>query len=208
MLSRGWYLPVPVDAPPLLSRSRRLCELECPDSTDPDANEYHTSFAIDLDGGDVYLFETEAEGLGLVHGVRWPRGLEGPTPAINHSISLVVDGDPDARFVVVDDPTPGRPNTTARLPHFLRGNVDDDASLTVTDPVATLQFLFFGGATPLCLDAADSNDSGGLNVSDAIWTLGFLCLGGPVPPPPGPFACGEDPTRDRLGCGAFPSCAR
>ena len=83
---------------------------------------------------------------------------------------------------------------------FRRGDGNADGALNIADPVATLNFLFSGGAGPPCEDAADANDTGVLDITDAVFTLNFLFLGGAPPLPPGPSECGRDPTLDRLAC--------
>ena len=70
--------------------------------------------------------------------------------------------------------------------------------LDLSDAVFTLNYLFGGGATPPCLDAADANDVGSVDLSDPIYSLQFLFQGGPDIPPPYP-APGTDPTADALG---------
>ena len=82
---------------------------------------------------------------------------------------------------------------------FRRGDGNADGTVNIADPVVTLNFLFAGGAIA-CQDAADANDTGELDITDPIFTLNFLFLGGPAPAPPGPAACGRDPTLDRLAC--------
>lgn len=92
------------------------------------------------------------------------------------------------------------------LHDFVRGDVNQDDQVDLSDAMATLAYLFMGGSEPECLDAADGNDSGTLDLSDAVFTLTFLFLGGgPLPPP---SRCGKiDPTpNDRLTCVAFPTC--
>jgi hypothetical protein len=88
---------------------------------------------------------------------------------------------------------------------FRRGDSNADANLDISDPIATLGFLFGGGPMG-CLDAADANDSGEIDISDAIHSFSFEFLGGPPPPPPFP-ACSVDPTDDALGCDEPPPCA-
>ena len=83
---------------------------------------------------------------------------------------------------------------------FRRGDGNADGAVNIADPVATLNFLFSGGAAAPCEDAADANDTGELDISDAVFTLNFLFLGGAPPPAPGVGACGRDPTLDRLAC--------
>jgi len=54
--------------------------------------------------------------------------------------------------------------------------------------------------------AARADDDGRINITDAISILGFLFLVADALPQPGAFACGDDPTRDRLATCAQPSC--
>ena len=85
---------------------------------------------------------------------------------------------------------------------FRRGNVNGDAALDLSDPVALLGHLFLGEPGPTCPDAADANDDGKLDVADAIHLLAHLFQGGAAPPPPSAAdPCpGFDPTADALGC--------
>ena len=79
--------------------------------------------------------------------------------------------------------------------------------VTLTDAVFLLNFLFSGGLSPSCMDAADADDNGQLEISDAIVTLSFLFLGGSPPPEPDPFSpCGTDPTKDNLDCASYDNC--
>jgi hypothetical protein len=64
----------------------------------------------------------------------------------------------------------------------------------ITDAIRTLEYLFLGGQTPNCLDAADADDSGQIDITDAVYSLSYQFLGGEPPPPPGPTTCGLDPT--------------
>ena len=88
---------------------------------------------------------------------------------------------------------------------FQRGDVDLDGSLSITDPINLLVFLFAEGEAPGCLDTGDADDSGELNITDAVNSLGYLFRGGA--PLPAPFLeCGVDPTEDELGCESEPVC--
>jgi len=93
---------------------------------------------------------------------------------------------------------------------FVRGDVNQDGRLTVSDSIAVLRYLFpAGDQVPACLDACDMNDDGRINVADPVYLLGYLFADGPaVPPPAGspPAACGPDPTADSLGCEIFSPC--
>ena len=90
---------------------------------------------------------------------------------------------------------------------FRRGDANVDGKLDIADPIATLGYLFLGGAELSCLDAADADDSGGLDITDAVRSLNYLFLGAEAPPAPGADVCGEDPTEDELDCaGAGQGC--
>ena len=71
--------------------------------------------------------------------------------------------------------------------------------LSLSDAVATVDYLFLGGPPAACLDAADANDDSRLDLADPIFCLDFLFRGGGAPPPPFPVA-GSDPTADEIPC--------
>jgi len=85
---------------------------------------------------------------------------------------------------------------------FIRGDVNQDGRVDISDPRRTLDFLFVGAEEPECPAAADANDDERIDISDAIFVLDFLFLGGPPPRPPYPQP-GQDPTPG-LGCGFGP----
>ena len=89
---------------------------------------------------------------------------------------------------------------------FVRGEVNGDAEVDLSDGVRLLNFLFSVGQALECSDAGDTNDDGDLDLSDAIHLLSFLFLGGNEPPSPYP-TCGIDPTPDPLNCVSRPACA-
>ena len=73
--------------------------------------------------------------------------------------------------------------------------------------VTRMNFLFLGGAAPVCGDAADADNNGAIQLTDGIFILNFLFLGGQAPVQPG-LECGEDTAQpdDGLGCETFSSC--
>jgi hypothetical protein len=91
-------------------------------------------------------------------------------------------------------------------PSFRRGDTNGDGAFDLSDPVLVLLHLFLGMTPPACMKSADVDDSSRLDVTDAIQALNFLFLGGPPPAPPYPD-CGDDPTRDGLGCQAYAPCS-
>ncbi|MBN1421833.1 MAG: hypothetical protein JXP34_23870 [Planctomycetes bacterium] len=76
---------------------------------------------------------------------------------------------------------------------FVRGDVTHDSTVNLGDAVALVHYLFQAGASPWCLDAADSNDDGRIDISDPTFLLFFLFLQGDMPRAPYPSP-GVDPT--------------
>ena len=70
--------------------------------------------------------------------------------------------------------------------HFVRGRINADERIDLSDPVALLDFLFLGQKAPEVPEAADVNGDGSTDISDAMYLLNFLFLGGPKPPLPFP----------------------
>lgn len=82
---------------------------------------------------------------------------------------------------------------------FVRGRVNNDSNIDISDGIAIFNWLFVGGQEPGCRKAADVNDDGEIDISDGIYLLGFLFLGGDEPKSPYP-ALGVDPSPDGLTC--------
>ena len=90
---------------------------------------------------------------------------------------------------------------------FLRGEANGDGRVNLADALTTLEFLFQAGATPVCEDALDMDDSGNVNLVDAVFLLNYL-FGRGEPPAPPFEACGADTTPDELGCEGPTACRR
>jgi virginiamycin B lyase len=88
---------------------------------------------------------------------------------------------------------------------FVRGEVNGDGVLDVSDPVFLLFHLFIEGPPPECMSSADANDDDTLNATDPVALLGYLFTSGAAPASPFPD-CGVDPTPDDLGCASYSSC--
>ncbi|MBI4601997.1 MAG: VCBS repeat-containing protein, partial [Planctomycetes bacterium] len=119
--------------------------------------------------------------------------------------TLLNDGCKVYYGTLVLDGTASRPENLIPLlsgssPKLRRGDADSSGVLDISDAVRVLGFLFLGGVTLPCKEAADTDDSGVLDISDAVRILGFLFLGTAPPAPPG-AACGPDPQGSPdLGC--------
>ena len=89
---------------------------------------------------------------------------------------------------------------------FIRGDVNDDNDVNISDPIRALNYLFAGGDAPPCFDAADANNDSELNITDPIYELNFLFGGGDPIPSPYPD-CGPDVgPDDTLGCESVGVC--
>ncbi|MBN1417992.1 MAG: LamG domain-containing protein [Planctomycetes bacterium] len=81
-------------------------------------------------------------------------------------------------------------------PVFLRGDTDGNGQYAIGDGVQILERLFTNrpAFTSDCDDAGDFDDNGVFTIGDAIGLFNYLFADGKAPEPPGPTACGTDPT--------------
>ena len=80
---------------------------------------------------------------------------------------------------------------------FQRGDCNSDDKVDLAD-AATIIASQFQGLPILCPDACDGNDDGLINLADSVYVMNWLFKFGPIPPDPGPFDNGPDPTNDEL----------
>ncbi len=73
---------------------------------------------------------------------------------------------------------------------FVRGDLNNDRTLNLSDPVRILEQLF-AGAPIDCGDASDADDSSRVDIADAVYLLRFLFQGGNPPPYPYPTVGGD-----------------
>ncbi len=95
---------------------------------------------------------------------------------------------------------------------FLRGDVNVDGRVSLSDAVTLNRFQFIDGIHPPCLDAADVNDDAtpesrgrwpGIDFPDVVNILARLFMGW-LPPISEPFPdVGPDPTLDKLSCESY-----
>ena len=79
----------------------------------------------------------------------------------------------------------------------MRGDVNGDKTINITDAISILFQLFETGFTSTNLDALDVDDDGNINITDAINLLEFLFLGGEKPAQPFSYL-GRDVTEDKI----------
>ena len=133
---------------------------------------------------DILLYDNQGD---------WPTANPGQSLELKAS-ALHLDNDNPDHWEL----SPGTPGGAPIL--FIRGDSNGDELVDLSDPIFTLQYLFSGGETPGCLDAADANDDSVLDISDSILLLFHLFQGAEPPPAPYPDP-GSDPTQDTLSCG-------
>ena len=138
-------------------------------------------------GGAGYLLGYSVGGAGDVNGDLNSDFLAGAMGADSYSGKAFLCG------------IPGAPSES----NFIRGDVNGDFTVNPVDIVLIANYLYGGGFTPACLDAADVNDDGQVSYSDLSYLAEFLYSGGSQPPSPYP-GCGSDPTGDSLHCSFHP----
>jgi len=80
---------------------------------------------------------------------------------------------------------------------FIRGDVDANGTVVLSDPIWILNYIFAGGKPPACMDAADIDDNGWIDIADPIVLLEYLYAFGRAPEVPFP-SYGFDATPDTL----------
>ena len=68
--------------------------------------------------------------------------------------------------------------------NLLRGDPNGDSSITVSDVIYIINYLFKGGSPPVsCFKSGDANCDSRVNISDVIYLINYLFKGGPPPCP-------------------------
>jgi len=65
----------------------------------------------------------------------------------------------------------------------IRGDVDYSLGINIADAVFLVDYIFFGGPPPPCLEEGDADGDGSINVADVVYLVQYIFLGGPAPPP-------------------------
>lgn len=134
----------------------------------------------------------------------------GQSATANVTLSSAL-GSPAVPVVVDVDGTSFEPTIGAGVsvtvgggqPPFVRGDVNQDGKVNVSDGVAIARYVFGLGTQKAkidnCKDSADANDDGTITTADALYVLNYLFTGGPaITAPTG--SCGTDTTADTLDC--------
>lgn len=66
---------------------------------------------------------------------------------------------------------------TISKPSFIRGDVNGDSEVNITDAIALINYVSTGNATGINMQAADCSQDNNVNISDAIALINFLLSG-------------------------------
>ncbi len=66
-------------------------------------------------------------------------------------------------------------------PEFLCGDADGSSSVSISDVVFLINYIFAGGPPPEPLMSGDADCSGSVTISDAVYLINFIFAGGPAP---------------------------
>ena len=122
----------------------------------------------------------------------------------HHMVELVITKDYlDVRAVAFDGAEldhfiVSKTRSTPEVP-FIRGDVNFDGAVNLTDAVGILQYLFFGRRLACPKVTGNVNPDDPLNIADAVSLLQFLFGGATAPASPFP-SCGTVPEVDRINC--------
>jgi hypothetical protein len=61
--------------------------------------------------------------------------------------------------------------------NVMRGDVNGDHDVTISDVTALIDYLLTGNATGVNLDAADCDQSGGVSITDVTTLIDYLLVG-------------------------------
>jgi len=95
--------------------------------------------------------------------------------------------------------------TFCQRSRFIRGDINGDSHVNVSDSVYLLGFLFMERDPPSCDQGADVDADDRIDLSDAVNLLNYLFRGGPRPMPPFPD-CGLPEKPGALSCALTGSC--
>jgi hypothetical protein len=110
-----------------------------------------------------------------------------PTERGVYSLGIRIDGS-NLVMLATDHPSPSPDEADTfsyNAPWFMRGDVNSDWNINVTDVVYLINYLFLipPGPAPEPLQTGDVNCDGVINVTDVVYLINYLFLVPPGPPP-------------------------
>ncbi len=74
-----------------------------------------------------------------------------------------------------------RPGMSVIVPVSTSGDLDGDDTITISDAVAVVNYIFGGAQAPDPLSLGDVNCSGSLDIADAVYLINYIFAGGAAP---------------------------
>ncbi len=65
--------------------------------------------------------------------------------------------------------------------HFNCGDADNSGSVTISDAVYLINYIFAGGPAPNPVDTGDADCSGDISISDVVYLIAYIFSDGPAP---------------------------
>jgi uncharacterized delta-60 repeat protein len=112
----------------------------------------------------------------------WVRRYNGPGDAEDGVSALVIDNSNNVYVTGGSDGyVAGSDYATIKYFQALRGDVNRDGVINVSDVVYLINYLFISGPAPDPIQAGDVNCDGFVNVTDVVYLINYLFIGGPPP---------------------------
>jgi len=205
----------PCDDPPGVCSTELVIRPPCPDEGDTHCEGLEVSgdgapgiyvaiaTAVDVSGDDIsYVFTAD-------NGVDAPTVI-GPQASSEASfdlgegewtVTVSLDDDPECDDIAADATCSVAVSVIAGIGPFVRGDVNADGLVELSDAVFAFGYLFLGGRSPPCLASADTNLEGEVTLTSGVYLLSYLFLGGPEPLAPFQDCANSSVASDMaLGC--------
>ncbi len=72
-------------------------------------------------------------------------------------------------------------NQSVQVVSYVCGDADGNGSVTISDAVYLIAYIFSGGPAPALEEQGDGDCSGGISISDAVLLIAYIFSGGPAP---------------------------
>ncbi len=104
--------------------------------------------------------------------------------------------------VILSENTSGSITSNCMSIEYLRGDHNEDGSVSVSDAVHLIEFLFLGGAPSNCPRTGDTNGSNQVDIADVVHLLNAIFGGTTTIAPPFP-TCGPDTVISFISCSQY-----
>lgn len=124
----------------------------------------------DLFGGDIPLGCTFVDGAGTITGI--------PTLDATYYLTVTVS---DASIPAKVDTMSTAVTISAGTPSFICGDANKSGSVSISDAVHVVFYIFAGGAPPNPIAAGDANCDQAISISDVVYLVNYIFAGGAAP---------------------------